>query len=209
MLQSPIDDIEVLPGCPVCNMLFTTDRDDQVYCSKKCKKKAKRLRKKIEHEHYCCNCGNIFFSNRPYQLYCSIQCANLALGPRRKQQGIRRRDPRLTKEYRSLQTIVNCARGRAKGKGMEFNLDKEWIIKNSLIEICPYTGCKLTLPIKGKTRYHLCRSLHRINTKKGYTKDNTIVICTWANLSINEFGEEVFFEMCRAVSIFKTLSRKS
>ena len=32
---------------------------------------------------------------------------------------------------------------------------------------------------------------------KGYTKDNTRLICTAMNIALNQFGDEFFFEMIK------------
>jgi predicted molibdopterin-dependent oxidoreductase YjgC len=41
-------------------------------------------------------------------------------------------------------------------------------------------------------------SIDRIDSSKGYTKDNVRIVCVIVNLALNEFGEENFKIMCQS-----------
>lgn len=64
--------------------------------------------------------------------------------------------------------------------------------------ICAYTGWNMTLTPKDPTSV----SIERIDNKKGYTPDNTILVCNIANRMKSDFPAELFYEVCRAVVNF-------
>ena len=68
------------------------------------------------------------------------------------------------------------ARNRAKTRNLEFNLELSDII---IPKLCPVLGIELTVGI-GKLSAN-SPSLDRINSSRGYTKDNVIVISYRAN----------------------------
>ena len=43
-------------------------------------------------------------------------------------------------------------------------------------------------------------SVDRINSKKGYTRDNVWVVSTWANKAKSDLPEEQFYEYCKLVT---------
>ena len=45
-------------------------------------------------------------------------------------------------------------------------------------------------------------SIERIDSKIGYTKDNTILVCQAINRMKSDFGFEDFYELCRDVADF-------
>ena len=45
-------------------------------------------------------------------------------------------------------------------------------------------------------------SIERINSKIGYTVDNTILVCQAINRMKSDFGFEEFYEMCKDVACF-------
>ena len=71
--------------------------------------------------------------------------------------------------YRSVQ----AARARAKSRGLEFDLNL-WDLE--VPELCPALG----IPLDGRDLQHT-PSLDRMDSSKGYTKDNVRVISFRAN----------------------------
>jgi len=69
------------------------------------------------------------------------------------------------------------AKIRAKKKGLEFDLTEEFLLSIDR-DVCPY----LCIPIKwgagAGLRSANSKSLDRIDSGKGYTKDN-VIICSW------------------------------
>lgn len=79
-----------------------------------------------------------------------------------------------TQEWRLWQSC----RGSAKKRGLDFLITEEDIIIPSH---CPYLGIELT-NILGKGQVETNASVDRIDSSKGYTKDNIQVISLKANV---------------------------
>jgi len=82
-------------------------------------------------------------------------------------------------------TLLRNARTRAKEKNLEFNITKNDII---IPEFCPLLNVKLEVGTKGN--YNFSPSLDRIDSSKGYTKDNIQVISMLANTMKNKATKE-------------------
>ena len=78
-------------------------------------------------------------------------------------------------------------------KGLEFNLDVDYL--NSIPMTCYYSGRELTL----KANQFNTLSVDRIDSKKGYTKDNTVFCCHYVNLAKLDLSKEDFISMCKDV----------
>ncbi len=102
--------------------------------------------------------------------------------------------------YRPLYTLIHCAKYRAKKNNSEFNLDIHWAIEQP--RICPKTNLPLSYSDNGNNygvRNPLAASIDKIDSKKGYTKDNCQIVCWWYNVSKQDFKEERIIDLCRAV----------
>lgn len=104
--------------------------------------------------------------------------------------------------------ILTSCRTRSKGnknhRVIEFNLDlndlkKQWQKQKG---ICIYTDMKLLLPSWGDTKrggdIHLA-SVDRIDSTKGYTKDNIQFVCLMANYAKNCFTHEDMLYFCEQI----------
>jgi len=112
---------------------------------------------------------------------------------------------------RSLQKINSTIEGRARifllnakrsahKRNQEFSISINdivqcWIKQN---QICAYTGREMTLEAGMLNTV----SIERINSKIGYTVDNTILVCQAINRMKSDFGFEEFYEMCKDVACF-------
>lgn len=95
--------------------------------------------------------------------------------------------------------LYTNAKNRAKRKGVEFNIDINDII---VPEFCPILGLKL---IHGVGRWiDECPSLDRIDSTKGYIKDNIHVISYRANMLKNNATIE---ELEKIVNFLKSLKQ--
>jgi hypothetical protein len=104
--------------------------------------------------------------------------------------------------YRTAFTLHSLARNRAKKKGLEFDLDVEWVYEKLKPLVCERTGIDLTLTNKGAhygSRNPLTPSLDKINPKGGYTKDNVQVVSWWYNLAKFVYTDQQVLEICRAI----------
>ncbi|WP_157272543.1 hypothetical protein [Azonexus hydrophilus] len=72
--------------------------------------------------------------------------------------------------------MLSCAKERAKRLGLEFNLDLSDIV---IPTHCPVLGIELN---PANRDMYSTPSLDRIDSRKGYTKGNVIVVSTRANL---------------------------
>jgi len=64
-------------NCTICNKEFSSSREEQVYCSNKCRQKnqnSKRLKAEVK-ELNCLNCNKKFLPSQIRQIYCSKECA--------------------------------------------------------------------------------------------------------------------------------------
>lgn len=99
--------------------------------------------------------------------------------------------------------LLEAARGRAKKKGLEIDIDLDFLLelyekqdgKCSLTKI-PFTFERNTNGEKKFLPYN--PSIDRIDSKKGYTKENVRLLLVIMNLSLNNFGEECFYEVCKS-----------
>ena len=89
-------------------------------------------------------------------------------------------------DYGRRVKIVMKAKERASQIGLEFNLSADDIV---LPEFCPYLGISLTHNL-GKGQLPTNSSLDRIDSSKGYTKDNVQVISRLANTMKSNATEE-------------------
>ncbi len=74
--------------------------------------------------------------------------------------------------------------------------------------ICSYTGWKMVLSEtssqynrEANARNPKRASLDRIDSTKGYIKDNVQFVCHMANVARNEYSHEQMIEFCRAIAL--------
>ena len=100
-------------------------------------------------------------------------------------------------------TVWSQIRGGATARNLEFSITKEEALE--ILEKqnykCALSGIELILPTTCKEAAHAFRtaSLDRIDSSKGYTKEN----CQWVNFNINIMkwsnSDEVFYNWCKLV----------
>jgi hypothetical protein len=106
-------------------------------------------------------------------------------------------------------TLISAARGRARKKKWEHDLDIEWALALWVKQKgrCLITNVPLEIdtPLRTQEKYlnPFAPSLDRIECSKGYTKDNTRIVCVAANLAMNRFGAEVLRTMLQSYSDMK------
>lgn len=89
--------------------------------------------------------------------------------------------------------LRRCA-GRAKEKGREFALTTDAVLGmlRTNRHRCAVTGVNLRPEYEGGTRNPFAPSVDRINCQKGYTPENSRIVCAAFNVAIGDFGEDVF-----------------
>lgn len=93
---------------------------------------------------------------------------------------------------------------RSLSKGLEFDLDMDWIYRNvDAATVCYYSGDNLVLPRStdnGVEQYPNARTIDRVDCNIGYTKDNC-VICSF---KYNQLKELLFESgQCKPQAVFK------
>lgn len=100
-------------------------------------------------------------------------------------------------------SFIQRYRHKAKQKGWVWEIDAQFV--NTLIDSqkgkCALTG----LPISFKNvnydiGYSCTASLDRIDSKKGYTAENTQLVHKDVNIMKNQYQEEYFIEICKLVA---------
>lgn len=99
-------------------------------------------------------------------------------------------------ERGALYSIFKIVKTRAKKKGYELDFDLDWVVSlyNTQKGCCFSTGIKFDLTESSRVKKFrpLSVSLDRIDSNKGYSKDNVRLVCVAFNLALNSFGEGIF-----------------
>ena len=97
---------------------------------------------------------------------------------------------------------INQAKSRAKKEGLEFNLDPEWMVAKIRDGKCEVTGIPFSYgpPINGKRINPWLPSIDRIESSKGYTKDNCQIVIAMFNIAKSEWDMDQFLLMVNALS---------
>lgn len=94
--------------------------------------------------------------------------------------------------------LLSGARGRSKKKRLECNLDSEWVRSKLSFLKCEVTGFDLTIENGGKYKTHpLQPTLDRIDSSKGYTKENVQVVCWWYNAMKQDWTDEMMVNLIK------------
>lgn len=64
---------------------------------------------------------------------------------------------------------------------------------------CYYLGCDMVVSQEFKFAFNLL-TVDRIDSSKGYTKDNVVLCCWCVNRAKSVMPHDVFIEMCRRIS---------
>jgi hypothetical protein len=100
-------------------------------------------------------------------------------------------------EFSPFRFLLNACKSKAKQRKINFNLSLEDIISQWTFQNgkCAYTNFELKFPSES-TQYKkrppnpLFASIDRIDSSKGYTKDNVEFVCISVNYAKNGFSKE-------------------
>jgi hypothetical protein len=185
---------------PTTAEFFYKDKNDKYGFSKRCKECNKIANKRYREKN------PDYFSKKCLEAYQKRKLENPKYNVDRyskyREQYLSRRKNWSASEYGRLYDIFSAARTRAKKKKIEFDLTMDFVIKmfSNQGSLCALTGLKLNTGFKqkGNNWNPYCPSIDKIDSEKGYTKDNIRIVSVIANLSLNQFGDIVFDEMCRS-----------
>ena len=103
-----------------------------------------------------------------------------------------------------LTLLVATARRRAQKKGLPFDLTVGWALEQYSLQAgrCKVTGLLFDLSCnRGRGAYKInprSPSLDRVDSGKGYTRDNVELVCSHINIAFNMFGRQSFNELAKA-----------
>lgn len=111
---------------------------------------------------------------------------------------------KLCKSKGLLSQWISNIKNRTKKKGWQFDITTEFIreLYSKQNGKCAVTKIPFTFnPIKhrshrGRHKDPFSPSIDRIDSSRGYTKDNIRLVCVIVNLALNEFGDQIFSKMC-------------
>ena len=84
-------------------------------------------------------------------------------------------------------------KGNAKARNIPFDLTFKDI--SSMPQVCYYSGLDLVLI----SNHHRTISLDRLDSSKGYTKDNVVLCCGFINIAKNELSYDQFIKSCKLI----------
>lgn len=99
--------------------------------------------------------------------------------------------------------MINNARRRAASRGLEFDLDEDWIEERLLKAVCEVTGLPLNIATnggKGHIKNSFSPSIDRIIQKGPYTKENCRITCWIYNRARGAFPPHDFDLMVEAIN---------
>lgn len=99
--------------------------------------------------------------------------------------------------FSSFKKRLKDLKKRAWWKKVDFDLDTKWLIDKFNKGYCEVTGLKFDTSKKPYVNPYY-PSIDRINSKKGYTKDNCQMVCHMYNTAKCEFSKEVFTYWAKA-----------
>lgn len=107
---------------------------------------------------------------------------------------------KVTLSYRAG-VLLRGAKRRAEEKQIEFSLDKEWVMERLAAGKCEVTGLEFDLgESTGNTRHPHTPSLDRVDSRLGYTKQNTQAVVWIYNCAKSEWTLEQFMILVKALA---------
>jgi hypothetical protein len=93
-----------------------------------------------------------------------------------------------------LNRLFFSVRSRAVKRKLLFTIDFVWLVEQFIKQngCCRLTNIKLEFPEIGSPKNPYSPSIDQIIPGKGYSKENSRLVCTAINLGMNEFGTETF-----------------
>lgn len=102
-----------------------------------------------------------------------------------------------------LYNLLEAARSRTKKKGLELDIDLDFLLElyNKQNGKCALTNISFTFErnkpgVKNFLPHN--PSIDKIDPFGGYTKNNIRIVLVAVNLALNNFGEDCFYEICKA-----------
>jgi len=119
---------------------------------------------------------------------------------------------RITEEYKrrsnkdifhtKITHFLSHAKGRSLCRGMPFDIDINFIreLWDEQDGKCFYSGVPMLLSEHGNGRNLLNISIDRMDSKRGYTKDNVVLTTVFCNVAKTDSSIKEFIDMCETVA---------
>lgn len=112
----------------------------------------------------------------------------------------------VTKQYQKtakgrLIQLMRQAKSRATKHGLPYDLNVHFLLKLWDIQCGKCALTKINFNLERNETYSsepFAPSIDKINPKLGYTQDNVRLVCVAINFALNEFGEDIFKQICFA-----------
>lgn len=96
-----------------------------------------------------------------------------------------------------LKRMLYLSKQRSKIKNIEHDIDYEWLLNNTP-ESCPKCGIEFSYDLNIKMN-PFAPSIDRVDSNKGYTKDNCRVVSWMYNCGKSTYTDDVLYIICKAV----------
>ena len=118
----------------------------------------------------------------------------------RKCNNIRRNEARSNDIWKFLNDNIRSAKSGSKKRGLDFDIDTNYLVElhTHQDKKCAISGIELTT-ICGQGKVPTNISIDRIDSSKGYTKNNIQLVCYSINLMKRDFSHEVFMSFFNQV----------
>lgn len=149
--------------------------------------KKKQGKKKRHKRHKCPRC-NTYKAPRGFYFRSGARtksCRKCLLGEQRRHH--RRRIQEHPIEAR-VTRLLQGSRFRAKSKGLPHDLDEQWLRPRLERRICEVTGIPFSEKVQ-RPAHRYCPSIDRIDPTKGYTKENSRVVCMMLNIIKRDYSD--------------------
>lgn len=168
----------------------------------------------MRHDHFddrgylrCRVCGNykpqedFYYSKlEKYRNYKAPECKQ-CLSERKKK--YRKNTPKRSDLEKHLAILINGCRSRLKHskaksyRGIVLDIDYKFLrdLYDKQKGRCAISGLKMTYDV-GQGRNHYNISIDRIDSSRGYTKDNVQLVCAQVNMMKAEMDMEEFYNIC-------------
>lgn len=190
--------------CVVCARKYIAVRLTRKYCSAYCRHLATQP-KKPPVEKTCERCGSTYLSNQRKRRFCSNTCSHRAyMDKHRVAYNARmRRFQKNARKKTPWYPLLASARERAHSKKMPFALTQDWA-RTRWTGRCELTGLPFRVSKKHRTAFSA--SVDRIDSRRGYTPENSRFILWGLNLlkandtdvELREFISKTHATICRS-----------
>lgn len=108
--------------------------------------------------------------------------------------------------------IIGQAKANAKARSIPFAITQQdfWEMYDATHGYCAVSGLPFDMrELDAIKRRPFMPSIDRVNSFAGYTRENCRVVCTAVNLAMNEFGEDVLWQIASSMVILRRKQRKA